>query len=431
MINQPTSNLDFTDFFDSLNETQTQLSTENFQQAAKLSQTIHLSQQRWQVYLCALGMLGFTQWLKERAPDLSIHNESASIWQPAYANLLSAACNIQVGKLKICVLTASVLHDEHSIPFAVFDIPDLIAHLYVLIQVEEEQEQVALSGFLTYQQYLEYQQTSKLPIDKDWTYSLQQNWFNSNPNELLLNLRCLDAEEISLPVSIPTVERDIQAIKQKLINLRTSLQRQYIGELLTVKEGITLLSNPELVNWVYQLTTTGDIAQDITEPLINVGLWLRDRIDIVAQELGWMLMPIPQVSQLRIAQENFAQIRGALEQQEIYIPPTARGAYRNLECESGSWRLYAISWVLSATSDNPEWILLIALSSSSQEQTSQNLQLEVRDETQVLFSQSLQDSIQKGLYTQVVGNQGEKFWVTVTVDGEYVFEIPPFTLEEG
>lgn len=93
--------------------------------------------------------------------------------------------------------------------------------------------------------------------------------------------------------------------------------------------------------------------------------------------------------------------------------------------------MYAISWVLSEISDNPEWMLLIALSSSSQEQTSQNLQLEVRDETQVLFSQSLQDRSQNGLYTQVVGNQGEKFWVTVTVDGEYVFEIPPFALEEG
>ncbi|MEL6463200.1 MAG: DUF1822 family protein, partial [Cyanobacteria bacterium J06621_15] len=135
-MNQPTSNSDLTELLDweCLNETQTELSTEHFHQAANLSQSIHFSQQRWQVYINALAVLGFQEWLKERAPDLQIRIERSSIWQPEYANLLPAACNILVDNFKICIITGSNLIDEHKIPVAVFDIPRFTAHFYVLMQ---------------------------------------------------------------------------------------------------------------------------------------------------------------------------------------------------------------------------------------------------------------------------------------------------------
>ena len=197
-MNQPTSNSELTDLLDweCLNETQTELLTEHFQQAARLSQSIHFSQQRWQVYINALAVLGFQEWLKERAPDLQLSTEQSSIWQPEYANLLPAACNIWVDNFKICIITGSNLIDEHNIPFAVFDIPRFTAHFYVLMQVIEEKEQVAIIGFISYEQYCRYQQTAQLPIESDWTYSIPQSWFNSESNALLLNLRCLSADAI-------------------------------------------------------------------------------------------------------------------------------------------------------------------------------------------------------------------------------------------
>lgn len=423
MIDQPApTETDLLDYF-SLNETCTELLPEHFQKAARLSKTIHLPQQRWQVYLCALGVLGFEQWLRDRAPDLHLQQRSASIWQPAYANLLAAVCNICIGNFKLCLITSSNLTEEHSIPFAVFDIPDFAAHFYVLMQVEEEQEQVAVSGFISYEQYQKYKQSARLQVDSDWTYTLPSTAFNPH-SALLLNLRCLEADAIKLPLPLPAVENDTTtALRQKLTQLKSRLQTQHPWELLTVKEGTTLLRNPDLVNWVYQ-AASGSFAL----PLINVGEWLRDRLDAVAQELGWMLMPSLALSQMRRMRGNFDNIRSLLDKQGIHIPPEARGAYRDLEYERGGFRLYAIMWVLSETSE-PEWTLLIALGSQPQAQMPRTLKLEVRDETQPLFSESLSDTNQGILYTQVIGNWNEHFWITATADDEAVFEIPPFGIE--
>ncbi|MDF5709912.1 MAG: DUF1822 family protein [Nostoc sp. S4] len=156
----------------SLKGARTELLPEHFQQAARVSKSIPLSQQRWQVYLCALAVSRFEQWLKERAPDLDIQTDFASIRQPAYANVPPAACNIRVGEFKICLITSSNLTDQHSVPFAALDIPNFAAHFYVLMQVEEEEQQVAVSGFMSYEQYHRYQAAARLQIDADWTYTL-------------------------------------------------------------------------------------------------------------------------------------------------------------------------------------------------------------------------------------------------------------------
>ena len=430
MIDQPASISDLTDLLDwhSLNETRTELLPEHFQVAARLSKSIHLPQQRWQVYLCALGVLGFEQWLKERASDLHLQQRSASIWQPALANLFAAACNVQVGDFKLCLVTSSNLTEEQSIPFAVFDIPDFAAHFYVLMQVEEEEQQVSVSGFMTYEQYHKYKESERLQVDSDWTYTLPSKEFNPDPDALLLNLRCLEADAIRLPAPLPAVENNTTiALRQKLVKLQSQLSTEHPSQFLTVKEGTTLLSNPELVNWVYkpELRVTSLPAQ----PLIDVGYWLRNQLDAVAQELGWMLMPpLPALSQMRRMRGNFDNIRELLDRQGIQIPPEARGAYRDLEYERGGFRLYAIGWVLSEASE-PEWMLLIALGSQPQAQMPRTLRLEVRDETQPLFSESLSDTNEGILYAQVIGNLGERFWVTATADDEAVFEIPPFGLE--
>ena len=277
---------------------------------------------------------------------------------------------------------------------------------------------------MSYEQYHKYKQSEGLQIDSDWTYTLPSKEFNPDPNALLLNLRCLEANAIKLPSPLPAIENHTTiALRQKLAELKSGLQTQYPWKLLTVKEGTTVLSNPGLVDWVYQ-TASGTFAP----PLINVGYWLRNQLDAVAQELGWMLMPSLALSQMRRMRGKFDNIRYLLDGQGIQIPPEARGAYRDLEYEKGGFRLYAITWVLSEASE-PEWMLLIVLDSQPQAQIPKTLKLEVRDETQPLFSESLSDTNEGILYAQVIGNLGERFWVTATADDEAVFEIPPFGLE--
>ncbi|BAY81270.1 hypothetical protein NIES267_07460 [Calothrix parasitica NIES-267] len=425
-MNQPISNSELTNLLDweCLNETQTELSTEHFHQAARLSQSINFSQQRWQVYINILAVLGFQEWLKERAPDLQLSTEQSSIWQPKYANLLPAACNILIDNFKICIITGSNLIDEHSIPFAVFDIPRFTAHFYILMQVIEEKEQVAVTGFISYEEYCRYQQTAQLPIQPDWTYSIPQSWFNSQSNALLLNLRCLSADAIQLPVIQDNSEIDNTALKQKLSNIESRLQNQNIWQLLTVQEGIDLLNNSELVNWVHQTIKPVPI-----QPLINVGNWLNNKIDEITHELGWVLMPSLRLSELR-SLENFEQVRTGLEQKGVHIPANAKGAYRDLECnENTSLRLYAITWLLNENSDNPEWVLLIVLGSQPQKIMPETLKLEVRDETELLFEQEVKDTTQSILYAQLVGNWGERFWINIIVDEDTLIEIPPFGFE--
>ncbi|MEA5572563.1 DUF1822 family protein [Calothrix sp. UHCC 0171] len=424
MIYQPPPTPDSHDFdlldWYCFNDTRIELQPADLQQAANLSQSIHQPEQRWQVYLCALGVLGFAQWLQERDSNLIININQASIWQPPHANLVAAACKIQVGNFQVCLVTANKFSNQHSFPFAVFDVPELAAHFYVLMQVDEEQNQVAISGFINYEQYLQYQHSAHPEIESDWTYTLPESIFNQDVDKLLLNLRCLDAEAILLPITATIPTEKVIALQQKLESVKSQLQTKKLWELITPAEAQVLLNNPELINWVYKATTPS-----IIQPLINVGLWLQNQIDNVAQELGWMLMPSVALSQMRDFSEGFDAIRSTLETKGVYIPLTAGGAFRDLDSECGSLRLYAIMWILDETSDTQEWVLLIALGSQPHTAMPQNIKLEIHDDTQILVSEFFADSSKGIPYGRVIGDVNERFQVTVTIE-DAVFEIPPF-----
>ncbi|BDA73399.1 hypothetical protein CAL7716_075650 [Calothrix sp. PCC 7716] len=435
-MNQPTylTDTDWLDF-SSLGDDSTELAPSQIQRAAQLSLGISTPEQSWQVYLNALGTIGFEQWMAERAPDLQVDISKSTIWQSAYSNILAAACNVQVGTFKVCVITASKVGDLQSIPFAVVDVPSLAAHFYVLMHIEEELQQANVFGFMSYPQLQSYKQQALLQVEEDFTYSLPNEVLSFDVDALLLNLRCLDTRAINLPVeySIPATQTDTStALQQKLTRLQSQI-RKHPSQFLTVDEAKRLFSNPHLINWLYALTraevvTNVPKSQPI-QPFINVGRWLRNQIDTVAEGLGWMLMPTLAPSALRRS-EDFQPIREALEKQKIYIPLNAQGASRDLNSECAALRLYAIIWELNEVSDNPEWMLLIVVRSISSSLVPQTLRLEIRDKTQQLFDQTLEgDSSKEILFARLVGDSNDRFWVTVTADDTSVFEIEPFGLE--
>ncbi|AFZ03963.1 DUF1822 family protein [Calothrix sp. PCC 6303] len=413
-----------------LNETRTGLSLEDVQKAAKLSQSIRLPEQRWQVYISGLAVFGFERWLKERAPDLEVTSDAASIWQPELGNFVSSACNIQVGDFKICLLTANNISRHPNVPFGVFDVPSLAAQFYVLMQVIEEEQQVAIFGFLSYQEYQRYQQNTHPEPAKDWTYSLPISLFNLDTENLLLNLRCLDASAVQLPATTTVVNADVlTALKKKLKTLKPQLKTQPIWNLLTPAEGVILLSHQDLIKWIEQ-GQSKIMAKSSARSLININNWLQNQVDRVAQELGWMLMPSLSPSQLRLrdAEDNFEMVQTSLQRQGINLPPTAKGAYIGIDAEHGSLRLYAIAWVLPDTAESPGWILLTILAPQPGSPMPQKLTLEVCDEMQILFDETLDDTSLGMLYAQVMGEMHEQFWVTVTAD-EVVFEMPALGME--
>jgi hypothetical protein len=158
------------------------------------------------------------------------------------------------------------------------------------------------------------------------------------------------------------------------------------------------------------------------QPLLNLRLWLGDRIDELSQELGWILIPSPGLSAMRFPGE-FDDIRAGLKQQEIDIPSASTGAYKNIDLETGSLRLYVIKWILAETTERPKWVLLVILKPQLQEQIHTTLRLQVREQTEILFDESLQYTSQHFLYTQIVGYLEERFWVNVKVNNRELYDI--------
>lgn len=431
---EPSAIADFLDFHDS-NFTQTALSPAQVQQAAHLSEAIGWPEQRWQVYRSALGVLGFGQWLQDCAPELNVEAAlgSISLSQPAAAHWISAACNVRVGDFRLCLLAVGSMPDETvNIPAAALVLPEWSAHFYVLVEVLEEQDQVAVTGFLTYDTYRQQQARQPLPMTADGSYELPLSWFQADPEALLLQLRCLDSAAIALPTAPTLPLPDPAAVRQTLMALQDPFL-QPLGHLLSGTEILTLLHTPALLSWAYERAIAPQSsAQPAARPaaaipsLINVAHWLERQLDEVAATLGWVLLPSPGLAAWRSLRSEFAPIRTALAEQGLDIPTGASGAYRELRWSDGSARLYALTWLLTAQAETAEWTLLIVLERSPHPRSSR-LTLTVRDETQPLFEQAL--DAQGAIYTQVIGEVGERFWVTVAASDNTVFEMPPFGFE--
>ncbi len=239
--------------FENLTET-IPLEPEQFDHAVELSEQIGNEARKWQVYLQALALLSFEEWLQQREPEISVNREHASVLQPQYANAINAVCNLNVGEFKVCLIPNISFSDEEVIvPRAIIDLPEFTAHFYVVIGIEEELEVAAIRGFLRHDQLVNYQ--PQLQAEADWTYQLPLAWFNREPDELLLYLQCLEPTAIPLP-EIPTNRQATLARMQAaLLALLPQLRNRPLWQVLTWEQGVAVLTTPDLLNWLYQSLT--------------------------------------------------------------------------------------------------------------------------------------------------------------------------------
>ena len=359
-----------TDFLDSeaLSDDCIELSSAQLDRAAQLSRSTPAAQQ-WQAYLDALALFGFQEWLEEWAIDLRLDSSTCFKSQPA--PFVGASC-LQVGQLKLCLITtSSILNPAIDFPSAIVDLPQFVPHLYVLAEVNEEQMQVQIYGYLWSNWLMQHRQSLiRNPIDPvhpqqvaigepspslkqpNPTYTIPLDWFTLDPAALLVNLRCLELEP--------------------------------------------------------------------KKSAINVGDWLNDRLDEVAQGLNAVLLPllIPATA-LRSAQE--LQLAG------VQIPPTARGVSFDLQIGDTALRLSAVTWVLSPAIESFSWTLLLVLNAQPQSRLSIGLRLQVRDAAQLLVEQVLsQDSPDAVLYAHVGGDRTDQFEVTIDLPSGETLALPPF-----
>ena len=431
--------------FDVLPTEAINLSPTVFDQALNLSAQIPHEERQWQTYLNALALGGFEEWLESRATDLTLNKKQCTVLHPFMANAIDAVSHLQVGKFKLCLIAMGSLTDEEvTLPRAVVDLQEFVAHFYVLVEVQEEQETAVVQGFLSYEQLVNQRDQHDLEAQEDWTYQLPLSWFDHNPDRLLLNLRCLEPTAIPLPESVN--QRSMQLARQRselealLPNLQSS-DRQ-LWQVLTWEQGALVLTNPELLNWVYQLQQPAgqpepltaikkhlaDTLQLVTQPAVNAGRWLLGELDELAQELSWVLLPsLAPMRAMRSPVEEFQAIVTQLRQTEVEIPLEARGAYRDLRLAGMPLRLYAVTWPLLSGSI-PEWTLLLVLGATPGTYLPTGVQLRVSDQTGILVERMLDGQPRNSyFFTRVVGTWDEKFIVTVSLPSGIEQTLPPFS----
>lgn len=420
------------------------LSPDEINQAVELSSQINNSTHQWQTYLNALALFAFEQWLEERDDSLTINREKCTVLQPAIANAISTVSNLQVGEFKLCLIaTGSLTYEEITLPRAVVDLPEYLTHFYVLVEVLEEQESAVFQGFLSYQQLTERLANANLVPQEDWTYQLPLTWFEDNPDRLLLYLRCLEPEAIALPTVPPERPYNLSRMQNELTALLPQLQAPELElwQVLNWEQATAVLTSPELLNWVYNrkfqqlaisnyqlaITNLSDLIKLLTQPAINVGRWLWDELDNLAQEFSWVLLPIAPATAMRSPGEEFTAIKSQLQQQGLEIPLQARAAFKDLLLAGFQLRLYAVTWHLVSESDPHLWSLLLILGTPLPETLPNNLKLRVSDQTGILVEQGINQESSSYLFTRVIGSWDEKFVVSVSLMDGVELSLPPFT----
>ena len=165
---------------------------------------------------------------------------------------IEAACNLKVGKFKVCLVAIGTATDEVvALPRAVIDLPEFTAHFYVVVEIIEELEQATIHSFLRYDQLLKRQRSVNLIPEPDWTYNLPLAWFETNVDDLLLYLRCLEPHAIPLPKtsSLPVSNSRREAV-EVLLSQTDSLDGE-LWQVLTWEQGAIMLTTPDLLYSLY------------------------------------------------------------------------------------------------------------------------------------------------------------------------------------
>ncbi|MEM8718265.1 MAG: DUF1822 family protein [Cyanobacteria bacterium P01_G01_bin.39] len=437
--------------FESFLTTGIELSSEQIDQAVALSDCIINPERQWQTYLNSLALFGFETWLQERDPNLNINSDSCSVKQPSYANYIDGVFNLTVGDYKLCLLTNGVTIDEAiSVDRALIDLPEYAAHFYVLVNVIEEQAEVEIDSFISYPEITTGKQAANLSATDDWTYEIPVDWFNTQSDNLLLALRCLEPNSLTLPESV-TVTDNIQSQLEPLLPQLRSATTE-LHQILTWSQAVAILSNPDLLNWLYQLQTNQLSLRDsiaalgdrlsstisaATQRLINVKSWLSDELDEIAQSLAWTLLPTPELAASAMRDlavidrqspaQEFAAIMTQLRTSGEDIPEAARGAYQDFTLASHGLRMYAVTWMIVVSEDVLEWSLLLILGAQSDNYIPQGLKLELKEGGTVLDQKTItENTYDSYVYTQVIGELDEQFTVSVKLPDDTEFTFPKF-----
>ena len=366
------------------------LSEAQVHQAMDLAHHAVLEAEQWQTYLTALALLGLQAWLDKRSPELKLESDflqagslsAESPRRPAAASLSQQVGAVRIAQSQIHLLTTDCLADP--LVAAPQLSPDARPDFYLLVEVLEELSEVRLRGYLP-------QARCSLLESPDQPSGLRQ------------------AELMFLPVMS-----------------------------FADPSGLLLLLRAQLTGALLRQTPASPArALERSSNVINLGLWLQNRLDQAAEALAWRLLP-PAALNLSgaLMGGTMRQVAGdlgdlnavirALQRQGIAIPASARAGERDLTLEAIRLRLYALTWVAAPG----QWALLLILGpleSGSSSRLPVGLTLKVEADQDLLAEERLKDH--PYLYSLVAGAVQEQFRVTVTSPTGAALSLTPFGFE--
>jgi hypothetical protein len=363
--------------------------------AIAMSQSILDPEKRWPVYLNALAIAGFEQWLHQRTTGIRLNQAQCRILEPETWQSKTAVYHLQANGLRLCLIAIDTVPDEiMTVPTIALDHPEWIAQFYIPIHIYEEAEQVSIQGFLRYDEWVQHRQTQPLQASPSGVYAVPTAWFNADLDQLLLYLSCLDPAAIPLPVTAPA---------------------------------------PSAL----------PLRQLLIQPVVNAGRWIQQQLegtaDRIIAELSWHLLPpinfsiairetLTNLNQTQDQPtEAFIRILTALVRGGLPIPDQSRTAYQDFQLADQALRLYTMIAPIASTAETPEWSLLVVLCAQGAQTLPEGSRLTISDGIEVIAEPAIAPSAGLDyLYTSVIGDYDEQFITTVSLADGNAMIFPPF-----
>ena len=407
------------------------LESTRLEQAIRLSEQFGNSDRRWQVYQQALALFSFEDWLGQRAPSLPLQVQQCSVYQPEVANVMDAVCHLQVGPFQVVLVPNAAWSEAMMVPRAVVELSEFAAHFVVAIGLSESADMAMIQGFLRYDELV--RDGADLQSDRDWLVPFPIDGLHRNPNQLLLELQCLEPSALPLPRVLTDHSQTLSSNQTEVAALLPQLHGRALWRQLSWTQATTLLTSSALLERWYQRSAqpfqfwmsygVDRLAQEI----VNVGQWAQQQLVCGEQPANWTLLPAnAPLRRGRGSAEPLTDLLQDIQQRTgLHIPLTAGCGYKEWtptelqrlsttpatpedSKQPAALRLYAVSWPVPEVENG--WTLLLVLGGIPGGDPPYGSTLWVSDQQQVLVEAELSCEDEAAyLYVQVEGTYGERF----------------------
>ena len=331
---------------------------------------------QWQTFIRALAVAGFEQWLNEGAVDWG--SFCVRSHPPA------KGINFKVNGYRLSILPTGTL-SEGAVEVVVSHAQS--AHLYILIEVQEEANQIQLIGGLRHDQLqpLLSNAASTTSSNGEQVLHVPVAYFTASPEQILLQLSCLTPAE-------------------------TTESAAHVNSAAPATNALP--------------------TQAISTNVINVRQWLQNRVETLSEHLSWVLLPpVSLAAEMRPVRTPVERILETLSLQGIRLPAQAGGATSPVRIGQLTCQLYAWAWPVES-SETPEWSLFLLLGPCESAALPIGTTLQVSDCEGTLAQARLSDtSASSYLYTQVQGTWPERFWARIILPNGSEAMLPAFCFE--